>query len=175
MNILTHLLVDERGDWQAVEAVCEYFPQPDIVPPFALIVEAIDPVDGGALVVTPQQEKILRILDLRSDPQWRLKVGFSQRFAQGECCHFRAGAEELAKAFLKTFQTGIPYRPAAGRWSPGSACHGQRSPLGTGSWPPAGSRRTRTTSAGLNTAHGCRLRSTHNTGCPMSIGSTLAE
>lgn len=69
-------------------------------------------------MVTPQQEKILWILDLRIDPQRRLKVGailwittslrqfalmrickqlFSQRFAQEECCHFRAGAELLAK------------------------------------------------------------------------------
>lgn len=29
-----------------------------------LIIEAIDPVDGGALVVSPQEEEILRVFDL---------------------------------------------------------------------------------------------------------------
>lgn len=63
---VAHLLVDERCHGQAVEAVREGAPQPDVVPPFALVVEAVDAVDAGALVVPPQQEKVLRILDLRA-------------------------------------------------------------------------------------------------------------
>jgi hypothetical protein len=40
-----YLLVNDSCDGQAVEAICEGFPQFDIVPPLALIVEAIDAVD----------------------------------------------------------------------------------------------------------------------------------
>jgi hypothetical protein len=60
----THLLVYESCNRQAVEAVCEGPPQPDAVPPLALIIEAIDPVDGGTLVVASQQEEVFWVLDL---------------------------------------------------------------------------------------------------------------
>jgi hypothetical protein len=59
-----NLLVDDSGDGQAVEAVGEGLPQLDVVPPFALVVEAVDAVDGGALVVTAKNEEILGIFDL---------------------------------------------------------------------------------------------------------------
>ena len=58
------LLVDDGRDGQAVEAIREGFPQLDIVPSLALIVETVDTVDRGALVVTSQDEKVLRVLDL---------------------------------------------------------------------------------------------------------------
>ena len=70
-----------------VETVCEGLPQLDVVPPFAcsalitiktrclsrvfhifnsgkltFIIETIDAVDGGTLVVSSQQEKVLRVL-----------------------------------------------------------------------------------------------------------------
>ena len=59
-----HLLIYQCGNGQAVEAVCEGLPQPDVVPPLALVVEAVDPVDGRALVVPSQQEEVLWVLDL---------------------------------------------------------------------------------------------------------------
>lgn len=58
------LLIDDGGNGQAVEAVGKRLPQLDVVTTLALIVEAIDTVDGGALVVTPQDEEVLGILDL---------------------------------------------------------------------------------------------------------------
>ena len=58
------LLVDDGRDRQAVEAVGEGLPQLDRVPPLALVVEAVDPVDRRALVVAAQQEEVLGVLHL---------------------------------------------------------------------------------------------------------------
>lgn len=58
------LLVNDGRNGQAVEAVGESLPQLDVVSPLALVVEAIDTVDGGALVVAAQNEEVLRVLDL---------------------------------------------------------------------------------------------------------------
>jgi hypothetical protein len=59
-----NLLINDGGDWEAIEAISECLPKLDVVPSFAFIVETINPVDRGALVVTPKKEKILWILDL---------------------------------------------------------------------------------------------------------------
>jgi hypothetical protein len=58
------LLVDDGGNGQAVEAVGKSLPQLDVVSSFALIVEAVDAVDGGALVVAAENEEVLGVLDL---------------------------------------------------------------------------------------------------------------
>jgi hypothetical protein len=85
------LLVDDGGDGEAVEAVGESLPQLDVVSPLAcfvafvsqscaqrnggwdrregkgertLIVESVNPVDRRALVVTTEDEEVLRVLDL---------------------------------------------------------------------------------------------------------------
>jgi hypothetical protein len=60
-----HLLVDERAHWQAVEAVGERAPEPDVVAALALVVESVDAVDRRTLVVAAQQEEVLGVLDLR--------------------------------------------------------------------------------------------------------------
>ena len=52
-------LVDNGSDRQAIEAVCEGLPDLDIVPPLALVVDAVDAVDRGALVITAQDEEVL--------------------------------------------------------------------------------------------------------------------
>ena len=59
-----NLLVDDSSNWQAVEAVGEGLPQLDVVAALALIVEAVDAVDGGALVVATEDEEVLWVLDL---------------------------------------------------------------------------------------------------------------
>lgn len=59
-----NLLVDESCHWQAVEAIREGAPQPDVVAPLALVIEAINAIDGSALVVATQQEEVLWVLDL---------------------------------------------------------------------------------------------------------------
>jgi len=45
------LLVDEGGDGQAVEAVGEGLPNSNVVSALALVVETVNSVDRGALVV----------------------------------------------------------------------------------------------------------------------------
>ena len=60
------LLVDDGRYGQAVEAVGERLPELNVVAALALVIKAIDPVDGGALVVTTQEEKVLWVLDLVS-------------------------------------------------------------------------------------------------------------
>jgi hypothetical protein len=63
------LLVNDCCDGQAVEAVGKGFPQLDVVSSFALVVEAVDAVDGRALVVAAQDEEILGVLDLVCEQQ----------------------------------------------------------------------------------------------------------
>ena len=43
------LVIDERAHCHAVEGVTEGLPELDVVPAFALVVEAVDPRDGGTL------------------------------------------------------------------------------------------------------------------------------
>lgn len=59
-----NLLVNDRRDWQAIEAVGERLPQLDVVPPLALVVEPVDPVDGRAFVIAAENEEVFGILDL---------------------------------------------------------------------------------------------------------------
>ena len=63
------LLVDDSSDGEAVEAVCESLPKLDVVSSLALVVEAIDTVDGGALVVAAQDEEVLGVFDLIGQEQ----------------------------------------------------------------------------------------------------------
>lgn len=58
------LVVYQRSDGQAVEAVSEDLPQLDSVATLALIVEPVNPIDGGTLVVSSQQEEVLWVFDL---------------------------------------------------------------------------------------------------------------
>ena len=59
-----NLLVNDSSNWQAVKAVGEGLPQLDVVAALALIVETVDAVDGGALVVATEDEEVLWVLDL---------------------------------------------------------------------------------------------------------------
>jgi hypothetical protein len=58
------LLINDSGNWQAVEAIRKCLPQLDVVSAFALIVEAVYAVDGSALVIASEDEKVFRVLDL---------------------------------------------------------------------------------------------------------------
>ena len=58
------LLVDDGRAREAVEAVGEGLPELDAEAALALVVEAVDAVDGGALVVAAEDEEVLGILDL---------------------------------------------------------------------------------------------------------------
>lgn len=63
------LVVDNSSDREAVEAVGEELPEADTEAAFALIVEAVDTVDGGTLVVAAEQEEIVRVLDLVAEEE----------------------------------------------------------------------------------------------------------
>jgi len=63
------LLVDNGGDGQAVEAVCECLPQLDVVATLAFIIEAVNTVDGGALVISAKDKEILGVFDLVGEEQ----------------------------------------------------------------------------------------------------------
>jgi len=58
------LLVNDGSNGQAVEAVGESLPQLDVVSSLALIVETVDAVDRGTLVVAAEDEEVLGVLDL---------------------------------------------------------------------------------------------------------------
>ena len=64
-----NLLVNDGSNRQAVEAIRKGLPQLDVVPSLALIVETVDAVDRGALVVAAQNEEVLRVLDLVCEEQ----------------------------------------------------------------------------------------------------------
>ena len=63
------LLVDDRGNGQAVEAISERLPQFDVVTSLALIIKAVYSVDTGAFVISTQNEEVLRIFDLVGQQQ----------------------------------------------------------------------------------------------------------
>jgi hypothetical protein len=63
------LLVNNGGNGKAVEAVGEGLPQLDVVSSLALIVETVDAVDRGTLVVTAEDEEVLGVLDLVGEEQ----------------------------------------------------------------------------------------------------------
>ena len=56
-------LINNGCNGQAVEAISEGFPKLDIIPSLALIVETVDTVNRGTLMVSSQYEEILRVLD----------------------------------------------------------------------------------------------------------------
>lgn len=58
------LLVDDGGNGEAVEAVGECLPQLDVVAALALIIKAIDAVDGSTLVVSAEDKEVFGVLDL---------------------------------------------------------------------------------------------------------------
>mmetsp|Transcript_67669 Transcript_67669/g.167193 ORF Transcript_67669/g.167193 Transcript_67669/m.167193 type:complete len:310 (-) Transcript_67669:34-963(-) len=58
------LVVHDRRDRQAVEHHIEGLPELERVPPLAFVIKPIDPVDGGALVVPTDHEKVFRVLNL---------------------------------------------------------------------------------------------------------------
>lgn len=62
----TNLLVNQRCHGQAVEAVRERLPEANVVAAFTFVIEAVNPIDGRALVVAAKQEEVLGILDLRA-------------------------------------------------------------------------------------------------------------
>ena len=62
-------LVDQSYYWQAIEHITECLPKSDRVSSFALIVESVDTIDLGTLVITSQEEEVFRIFDLVTEQE----------------------------------------------------------------------------------------------------------
>jgi len=58
------LVVDDGAAREAVEGVAELLPHLDGEPAAALVVEAVDAIDPRALVIAPEEEEVLGVLDL---------------------------------------------------------------------------------------------------------------
>lgn len=57
------LLINDSGDWQAIEAIRKSLPQLNVVSSLALIVETVDSVDGSAFMISSQDEEVLWVFD----------------------------------------------------------------------------------------------------------------
>lgn len=62
-------VVHNRCDRQTVEALREHFPQFHRIPPFALIKEPVVLGDPLRLMIPPQDEEVLWVLDLVADEE----------------------------------------------------------------------------------------------------------
>ena len=62
-------VVNECGDGEAVETISEDLPQLNSVSSLTFIIEPVNSVDGGALVITSQQKEVLRVFDLVSQEE----------------------------------------------------------------------------------------------------------
>jgi hypothetical protein len=60
---------DDGGNRERVEGIDKGLPDLHVAPPLAFIVETVDAGDVGALVVPPQQEEVLGILQLVAKQQ----------------------------------------------------------------------------------------------------------
>ena len=59
-----NLLINQCCNGQGVENITENFPKSDGVASLALIIESIDTIDLGTLVIASQQEKVLWVFNL---------------------------------------------------------------------------------------------------------------
>jgi len=61
-----YFVINNRCNWEAIEAVSEGLPQFNVIPPLTLIIESINPIDRGTLMVSSKKEEILGILNFVS-------------------------------------------------------------------------------------------------------------
>ena len=64
-----YFFVNDSGHRKTIEAICEGLPKFDLVTALALVVEAVDSVDGSALMVPSQEEEILWVFNLVSQEE----------------------------------------------------------------------------------------------------------
>ena len=59
-----NLFINYCSDWQTIETIGEGLPKLDVIPSLALVIKPVDSIDRSTLVVTTENEKVLRVLDL---------------------------------------------------------------------------------------------------------------
>ena len=57
-------LVNNGSHREAVEAICECLPQTNVVTTHAFVIKPVKAVNRGTLMISSQQEEVLRVLDL---------------------------------------------------------------------------------------------------------------
>lgn len=70
-----NLFINDCSNRKTVEAVCECLPQLNVESALAFVVEAVDTVDTGTLVVAAKNEEVLRVLDfVRKQQAYRFQA-----------------------------------------------------------------------------------------------------
>ena len=59
-----NLVINDGAAGQAIKGIAKLLPHLDRESTAALVIKAINAIDAGALVVSAQQKKVLRVLDL---------------------------------------------------------------------------------------------------------------
>jgi hypothetical protein len=59
-----NLLVDKSCDGKAVETIGESLPKFNVIAALAFIIESINTINGGALMVSTEEEEVLGVLNL---------------------------------------------------------------------------------------------------------------
>ena len=58
-----NLVVDNCGNWEAIEALNKLLPELQGISSFTLIIKPVDSVDGATFVIASQEEEVLWVLD----------------------------------------------------------------------------------------------------------------
>jgi hypothetical protein len=78
------------------EAKCKYRPEFDVVPAFAFVVEAVDPVHGGTFMIPSEDEEILGVHDLvREEEADRLKRLLASVYVIAACMESKRAWERI--------------------------------------------------------------------------------
>lgn len=64
-----YLLIDNGSDGKAVEDIAKGLPELDIVTTTTFIIETINTIDACALVVTAENEEVLRVANLKREQE----------------------------------------------------------------------------------------------------------
>ena len=67
----------DGGNWKTVEGIDETLPDLDVAASLTLVIETIYPCDVSTLMITTEQEEILRIFELIAQQQENSKLSFS--------------------------------------------------------------------------------------------------
>lgn len=104
-----NLVINQSGNWQAVEHVNELLPDFDRESSLAVVVESVHSVNLGDLMVTSEQEEVFRVLDLEGEEQTESLDGVLSAVnivSQEEIVSFRRHATKF-KQFQKVMELSV--------------------------------------------------------------------
>lgn len=59
-----NLVINDSSYWKAVEAISKELPKPNTETALALVVEAVNPINGSTFMVSSKEEEVVRVFDL---------------------------------------------------------------------------------------------------------------